>query len=136
MIDTLLCPSSFSFSASSPLMSLYQILGGIKMVLKVTVGSKWADALKKRYPRSSIKLIAADFAVSEKTAKQWLAGQCPRAEYFVKAWELWGLSFINETLNPGKQVSKSAVVFELQQTAEKLNNLKEQIVSIFGGGHD
>lgn len=72
-----------------------------KKVCRFDVGARWASALKKRYLFAAAKRIAADFDVSVSTAKAWLAGQAPYAEYYCRAWELHGIGFIVDALSPG-----------------------------------
>ena len=62
------------------------------------VGSRWAAALRARYPDARAKRIARDLNVSVRTAEGYLSGQAPTAAVLVRAVALHGTAFALEVL--------------------------------------
>ena len=94
----------------------------------IRLGQRWAAALKKRYGKSA-KMIAKDFDVEVRTARSWIEEEkAPYAVNFVKAWEIHGISFINETLNPNQEVSPAEIQQALTEVRQRLEKLTDEIV--------
>ncbi|MBQ8347395.1 MAG: hypothetical protein IJY17_07335 [Alphaproteobacteria bacterium] len=94
----------------------------------VQLGRRWAAALIKRYGRCA-KKIAKDFDVEVRTARSWLNEEkTPFAVNFMRAWEIHGVGFINETLNPNRNISNTEIQAELTEVRRKLERLSDEIV--------
>lgn len=76
------------------------------------IGERWSAALRRRYLFCAAKCIARDFGVDVRTAKNWLAGQAPSAWCYMRAWELFGIDVVVETLSPCPERFKSDTLDE------------------------
>lgn len=106
---------------------------GIDMVkntqeLYQKVGERWADALRRRYGANAAKRIAADFNVNYRTAHGWLSGRPPYAVHYMRGWELFGIDFINETLNPNAPKSSAEIKEAFAEIRARLANLTDEVV--------
>ena len=107
--------------------------GGMEMA-KITqnlhqqVGERWANALRRRFGANAAKRFAADFNVNYRTAHGWLSGRPPYAVHYIRAWELFGLEFINETLNPRAPKSAAEIKQAFAEVRRRLEDLKNDVV--------
>lgn len=102
--------------------------------LQEQIGKRWVHALNMRYFTNQSKQIARDFNVSYHTANSWLQGQAPHIKYLMIAWDKFGLSIINETLNPDFQITREDALRELQDLQKKLKDTIEKLVATRAGG--
>lgn len=113
------------------ILQIWDKLGGKDMIKNdqtIQLGKRWATALKKRYGRC-VKRIANDFGVEVRTARHWIdEEQTPYAVNFMRAWELHGIPFINETLNPNRTISSAEIQEALAEVRSKLEKLSDEIV--------
>lgn len=71
-----------------------------------TIGERWADALRKRYPANTLKRVMTDFNAAEGTVKGWLSGQPPQQRHVARAINLHGPGIAGEMYAPGSGWSR------------------------------
>lgn len=91
----------------------------------LSIGDRWAAALRRRYIFCAAKRIAADFGVEVRTAKSWLGGQAPNAIYYSRAWRLHGLDFIVEALAPDPRFDRQNLDAEFEECRRHIAKLRE-----------
>jgi len=107
-------------------------------LLEAGLGSRWAAALRRRYPdRNQAKLIARDFDVAVRTAKGWLAAGAPFAPVLVRAAHLFGAGILGEVLMPGSDFEKAAHLDGvLVEVEARLAALGDELVVLRKGGEE
>lgn len=130
---------NFFSSKLSPTPTVLTIYRGIVMArddISLQIGSRWATALKKRFPeKNTTKHVARAFDIELRTARSWLEGQAPYCKYLFLAGQKFGMGIIEEILFPDtKMTSIDEMLIGLEK---KIYQLFDDIHTIRKrGGHD
>lgn len=107
----------------------------MKNDITLQIGSRWAEALRKRFDsRHTAKQIAKSFNVEVRTAQSWLGGQAPYIKHLWLAGKIFGSVIIAEVLmSENTWLGYAKLESHIEELSLKICQIREDIEQLREG---